>query len=228
MQESRKTQAVRPPDFNQKYFQGRVLDVGAGNDLVIPTAIGFDKEDGDANNIAQYFAPESLDTIHSSHCLEHLNDPVGVLQQFYRILRPGGYIISVVPDEDIYELGYFPSLFNPDHKWTFRADDRPTWSEHSLHITQIHQACGAGQVVNVEFQHHHFQKSWLKPKKQWNEARSQVLWLQNFYNESIGRFGYNMHIIDMINNHVAKLGLITDQTMGSALAQIQVIFQKTI
>ena len=35
------------------YFQGKVIDIGAGNDLVCSHAEQFDLEDGDANVIAQ-------------------------------------------------------------------------------------------------------------------------------------------------------------------------------
>lgn len=36
-----------------RYFQGKVIDIGAGNDLVGSHAERFDLEDGDANVIAQ-------------------------------------------------------------------------------------------------------------------------------------------------------------------------------
>jgi SAM-dependent methyltransferase len=43
-------------------------------------------------------APQSLDFIFSSHVLEHLVNPLQVLQNWWRCLRPGGAIAAVVPD----------------------------------------------------------------------------------------------------------------------------------
>jgi hypothetical protein len=34
------------------------------------------------------------------------------------VLKPGGHLVCLVPDEDLYEQGMFPSTFNDDHKRT--------------------------------------------------------------------------------------------------------------
>jgi SAM-dependent methyltransferase len=44
------------------------------------------------------FEPGSLDFIFSSHVLEHLVNPLQVLQNWWRCLAPGGVIAAVVPD----------------------------------------------------------------------------------------------------------------------------------
>lgn len=44
------------------------------------------------------FADGSLDFIFSSHVLEHLVDPLGVLERWWGKLAPGGVIAGVVPD----------------------------------------------------------------------------------------------------------------------------------
>ncbi len=49
MDEASKTNAIRKPDFFTKYLGGRVIDIGAGPDLVCEWAERFDIEDGDAN-----------------------------------------------------------------------------------------------------------------------------------------------------------------------------------
>jgi len=54
MDEALKTRGVRSQDFYQKYLSGRVIDIGAGKDLVCDHAEGFDVEDGDANCITKY------------------------------------------------------------------------------------------------------------------------------------------------------------------------------
>ena len=54
MDEASKTERIRGPEFSDQYFSGKVLDIGCGDNLVVPNAIPFDKEQGDAQNILNY------------------------------------------------------------------------------------------------------------------------------------------------------------------------------
>lgn len=101
-----------------RYFQGQILDIGHGGCPIHPTALGWDKEEGDAQ-LLEGIAPESMDVIFSSHCLEHLTNPYTAIQRWWECVRPGGYLIVDVPDSDLYEQGVWPSQFNSDHKWMF-------------------------------------------------------------------------------------------------------------
>lgn len=40
---------------------------------------------------------ESYDFIISSHVIEHIFDPISALKEWYRIIRPGGYIFTIAP-----------------------------------------------------------------------------------------------------------------------------------
>jgi SAM-dependent methyltransferase len=40
---------------------------------------------------------ESYDFIVSSHVIEHIFDPIGALKEWYRIIKPGGYIYTIAP-----------------------------------------------------------------------------------------------------------------------------------
>jgi SAM-dependent methyltransferase len=51
---------------------------------------------GNANEIPA--GPESLDFIFSSHVFEHLANPLGHLELWSRLLKPGGKIVMIVPD----------------------------------------------------------------------------------------------------------------------------------
>lgn len=51
---------------------------------------------GDANRIPAEAG--SLDFIFSSHVFEHLANPLGHLEQWARLLKPGGRIVMVIPD----------------------------------------------------------------------------------------------------------------------------------
>jgi SAM-dependent methyltransferase len=75
--------------------------------------------------------------VHSSHCLEHVNDPACGLKNWFRALKPGGYLIITVPDEDMYEQGQFPSTWNGDHKFTFTISKSHSWSSKSINLLNL-------------------------------------------------------------------------------------------
>lgn len=43
-------------------------------------------------------AGDSQDFVIASHILEHLADPVGMLEDIHRVLRPGGVLVALLPD----------------------------------------------------------------------------------------------------------------------------------
>jgi SAM-dependent methyltransferase len=110
----------------------------------------WDWEDGDAQ-IMSGVADEQFDFVHSSHCLEHLVDPLAGLRSWLRIIRSGGYLIVSVPDEDLYEQGVFPSTFNRDHKWTFTTFKTSSWSSRSINVVDMIRDLGErAELVKLE------------------------------------------------------------------------------
>jgi len=123
-QESSKAMSRRMSGSEKKMwediFTGKGIDIGPGDDLIkIEGVIGFDVEDGDANNLHEYFAEESFDFIHASQCLEHMHNPVTALKSWMKILKTGGHAIITIPSWELYEGMIWPSRYNPDHKSTF-------------------------------------------------------------------------------------------------------------
>ena len=100
---------------HKRFFSGRGLDIGCGSDPY-PGAETFDKKDGDAHDLSK-FKDGSFQWIHSSHCLEHLEDPGKALQEWFRVLAPGGHMIITVPHVALYEHYQWPSQNNGDHKY---------------------------------------------------------------------------------------------------------------
>lgn len=47
-----------------------------------------------------FIATESFDFVIASHVIEHLANPLASIEEFYRIIRPGGIIYLVVPHKD--------------------------------------------------------------------------------------------------------------------------------
>jgi SAM-dependent methyltransferase len=136
---------LHTPDFTRLFFVGGGLDIGGHPDpLALYTELfpgivslrTWDRADGDAQHL-EGVADESFDFVHSSHCLEHLDDPAEGLESWLRVLREEGHMIVSVPDEDLYEQGVFPSTFNTDHKWTFTVRKKKSWSARSLNVLDL-------------------------------------------------------------------------------------------
>lgn len=63
------------------------------------------------------------DFVYSSHLLEHLLNPHLFLTQACAMLKPGGHLVLVLPDEDFYwPIGH--PYANPDHKWWSLSPDK--------------------------------------------------------------------------------------------------------
>lgn len=132
-------------NFLNRYFAGNGVDIGGKPDPLslyleffpkLKNVKIWDWEDGDAQ-FMNSVQDEEFDFVHSSHCLEHLVDPTEGLRNWLRIIKPGGYLVVTVPDEDLYEQGEFPSTFNQDHKHTFTIFKRKSWCPKSINLLDI-------------------------------------------------------------------------------------------
>ena len=137
---------------------GTGIDIGAGEDnlgnytYIFPKLIDvfpWDVSNGDAQYL-QSVSDNFFDFVHSSHCLEHLHDPYIGLQNWWRVLKPGGYMIVIIPDEDLYEQGVFPSKFNGDHKWTFTIYKEKSWCEKSINLFDIIKSLDRYKICKLE------------------------------------------------------------------------------
>lgn len=146
---------VKDSRYATRYLVGDGIDIGAGPDALgqyreffplMRSCRAWDKPDRDAQYMTG-IADGSLDFVHSSHCLEHMVDPQVALTNWLRILRPGGHLICIVPDEDLYEQGVFPSTFNRDHKKTFTIFKKTSWSPASVNLLDLLRALDAGVAV---------------------------------------------------------------------------------
>ncbi len=140
-------------------MSGKVLDIGCGRDLVVPHAQPFDLPHGDANYIARYLPAESFDCVHSSHCLEHMQSPPESLAEWWSLVKPGGHMVLSVPEESLCEQGRWPSIFNTDHKWTFRKGTAASWSPVSLEVVELVEKLLRCEVIEITVQDHGYDYS---------------------------------------------------------------------
>lgn len=132
-------------NFHSRYFVGNGIDIGGRPDPfsqyigvfpLVQSCKIWDFEDGDAQKM-QPVADGSYDFLTSSHCLEHMFDVYEAMKNWIRIVKDGGYLVITIPDEDMYEQGNFPSLYNSDHKWTFTIYKKDSWSKKSINIFDL-------------------------------------------------------------------------------------------
>lgn len=98
------------------YFKGENgIDIGSSRDPLTRRCVAFDRSDynevtcrGDARALP--FKDSTFDWVWSSHCLEDFEDTNAVLEEWLRVLQPGGTIGLYVPHPDFYTPN------NTDHK----------------------------------------------------------------------------------------------------------------
>lgn len=132
-------------NFHSRYFAGHGIDIGGAPDPlsqyigIFPKMLSvriWDLKDGDARYMTG--VPDNqFDFLHSSHCLEDIEEPYEAMNQWIRIVKPGGFLIITVPDEDLYEQGHWPSRFNPAHKRTFTIYKKTSWSLKSVNVLDL-------------------------------------------------------------------------------------------
>lgn len=141
---------VRQPEFASRYFIGQGLDIGGGTDPLglygelFPAVTGlkvWDIVEGDLQHLTG-LADNTFDFVHATFVLQRLADPREALRHWFRVLKPGGHLVALVPDEDMYEQGHWPSRHNHDNRWTFTLFKANSWSPVSLNLLELLPSLG--------------------------------------------------------------------------------------
>lgn len=207
-------------DLEQNILSGKGIDIGCGPDPVSPTARCFDLEDGDANCITEY-VKDQFDFVFSSHCLEHMHNPQEALLEWWQLVKPGGFLFFIVPDEDLYEQGVFPSRFNADHKATFTICKIKSWSRVSCNVFELANNLPNSKIIKIALQDYGYDR-----KKYAFGTRKIPI-----YKKFLFKFSKYVSIksgikISFLHNEMMKYFGFDQTRYSSALAQIECIVQK--
>jgi predicted SAM-dependent methyltransferase len=151
---------LRDPRFAEEYFVGRGIDIGAGpnsleaQDRHFPKMVScrsWDLQDGDAHAM-NGLEPESFDFIYSSHCVEHLENPIGALLRWIALLKPGGYLVVVVPEWELYEHRRWPSQYNGDHKFAWQIIRPQDVAPHIVAVADLCRTLGFAGMETVKIE----------------------------------------------------------------------------
>jgi SAM-dependent methyltransferase len=96
----------------------RILDVGCGIKKA-PGAIGVDRNPAsaadvicDLDSFPYPFADSSFDRLQAIHVIEHVSDVIRTMEEFHRLVRPGGRVRLATP-----HYTDFSSFCDPTHRW---------------------------------------------------------------------------------------------------------------
>lgn len=129
------------------YLEGLGIDIGCGSDPITSDCMRWDQGEGDAQLMTGL--SNTFDWVFSSHCLEHLVDPTIAINRWWELVNPSGYLLIVVPDEDLYEQGIWPSRFNGDHKKTFSPDKSSSWSPAHVNVMDLIRGLPDHKLINI-------------------------------------------------------------------------------
>ena len=105
------------------------IDIGCQHDPIHENFRKWDVIFGDGDATFMEGAEDNAyQTVYASHVLEHVDDPVTAIQNWYRITAPGGNLIILVPHRDLYEKKTrLPSSWNAEHKsyWLPETGEEP-------------------------------------------------------------------------------------------------------
>ena len=220
MNETSKTKKIWGA-LEKSLLQGTGIDIGCGPDPVVPGVRRFDRADGDANHITR-FVHEQFDFVYSSHCLEHMQDPRAAVQEWWQLVKPGGHLIFIVPDEDLYEQGVYPSRFNPEHCATFTISKAQSWSPVSINVLDLARSLPQAELVSVALQDLGYDRRWLRHGGTARTGRI-VRFAFRVYRALRRRRGFSSELIEHLQSRYIPL----DQTaLPDTLAQIQCIVRK--
>jgi SAM-dependent methyltransferase len=99
-----------------------IIDVGyRGGDAaavpILPHAVGIDIGDPGYDGIHLPFGDATVNSIFASHVLEHIDEYRAAICEWHRNLKPGGFIVCIVPHQFLYEKRReLPSRWNADHR----------------------------------------------------------------------------------------------------------------
>lgn len=150
---------------------------------------------------------------------------------WWSLIKPGGYLVLVIPDEDLYEQGYWPSRFNNDHKATFTMKKGGSWSPVSHNIIDLVKSLPEVEIVSAEVQDSHYDHA-LQTKYPPPDIKRPPLWFR-VIRKTIMKTALLLskksreNLTRLMEDILFRLnGTPIDQTKREALAQIQVVARK--
>ena len=123
-----------------------ILDVGCGINK-LPGSLGIDRNPHtkadvlvELDRFPYPFRDSSFDGLQAIHVIEHVSDVLRAMEEFHRVVRPGGRVLIVTP-----HYTDFSSFCDPTHRWHLNSfslryfgDDNAGYGDYSGEIGRAH------------------------------------------------------------------------------------------
>lgn len=174
----------------------KTLDLGCGKKKR-PDAIGVDYSDRhdadvihDLNVFPYPFDNDSIDYVYLDNVLEHLERPMRVMEEVYRITKPGACVKVIVP--------YFRSVWafiDPTHKTCFTVDSFAYYDPRHV-ICQRYDYTDARFLVEKIVFNESLENGWIKKL---------VIGLANKYPNHYEAYLSHLYPLDDITYYLKKI-----------------------
>lgn len=147
---NKKIKELITPLLNKKH---RIINVGSGNSRIHKDVVNIDIFEGEnIDHIATAddlpFKDNSIDLIINQEVLEHTPEPIAVIEEFRRVLKPKGKVYCQVP----FIIGFHPS---PDDYWRFTYSGlKLIFEQKQFKVLEINESVGSATGfyrIAVEF-----------------------------------------------------------------------------
>ena len=132
--------------FYFKFCQGKGLHIGYGEPSIKP---GVDYINSTEKDFEKLPVEDSAYQFIYSSVLQETSDPQAAIEEWWRAVMPGGFLIICAQDEDLYEQRQWPSVFNTRHKCTLTISKDKSWSEVSNNLVELIHPLKNHHVISI-------------------------------------------------------------------------------
>jgi hypothetical protein len=129
-------------------FKGEGLHIGPGSDPLLKhhyplcsniTLCNIAEPNINNDNIKNTLNNKKFDFVYATSLAVYEDEPFDVINHWLQFVQSRGHLVLTVPDEDLYEQGNFPSIFNNTHKKTFSIYKKESWSGRHYNFLDLIQ-----------------------------------------------------------------------------------------
>jgi ubiquinone/menaquinone biosynthesis C-methylase UbiE len=97
------------------------------------------------------YPDDSFEIIYNSHVLEHVEDYVRALREFYRVLTPTGWMILLIPARTEDKTHRFAQKSPSGHIWKFGRDfiDRLEETGFKVRLRTVSEIAAPQQIMSM-------------------------------------------------------------------------------
>jgi len=129
-------------------FKGDGLHIAPGNDplkklhyplcnsIALINTADFKIE---TDTLKSQLKEKQFDFVYATNLAFYEDEPIEVIKHWLQFVASKGHLVFTVSDEDLYEQGNFPSIFNNSHKKTFSIYKQLSWSGKHYNLLDIIQ-----------------------------------------------------------------------------------------